>query len=1345
MARITDRFQPSFSLFPVNTNRTGYQPVNLPVLLVVPFTRTVDGFPIGDSGVQEVVFYIEDAPGQSPVAGAQNRGILVPAYQRFRLELDAAQLADVRIDPTGQVFYDQVTGEEKTFDLVVDGDLMTYTMLRGPSGEQGRAGPGPRDVIPYYQDAEYYDLSPFVIEVLQLPQGRYNFVWQCRYHPRVVSDNGEVICLDTERLVPARFASMINHPGEIHQTMIKRTPAWAIQDRLDKDHTVAFLRPFADLLQNIFDEQELLRGINWVDYIPIQYIPYLAYLLGLDLPYFPSATDDIRRAMLRNGRKLQQLKGSRRAIRELFEIFGFTIDIANLWYSKSGDRFIAPNEQLPDNIADQEITVQKVCHSEPALVAYQTPGFGQISIPLLFKPIGDITIDAYVVAPGSQAETDLQAAAEAFSNDVEAFGGTCAITIDGFQSSAFQDTIAADVLGHSRVLLRNGYGIDQASVGIGVVNQSVVQYDKDTNVLSLTLDHYFGFEAGEAVYVVLTYEREKIILPTALANLRSNRFDINILLFKNGEQPSSDIYEFLIEFLFKFKAFHSLLRKITFTVDVEGIYNVQDFCVGGRQADSASSTLGNLQTLPPIIPNDVAEPGETGFVCSSSALDRGFKDSDIQLRRKILRLLAEEHQAWKELDGVHEVPDAVLPILQSMSRLQIRSPIGTDCQFTQYGQDRVVAQDIDLDHNADDRPKLCTLDKNVSDYCYKGRVVQEVSEEPVLALEDSYRARPCGLSLGSGVYYLAPLVPEGDLKHLTDSKNLNRSRHDREYVRIMAFDRPQLHYSDRGYASSIEESVNNRFFAVRRPSLEIQKDNLFFPGHRFISLANLETDFTHPTYLLRPWDYLYDITCPEKVPAGVIIPDLHAHLVVNTNGDDELVYDQYPLIYYGNGKPADIPQLGDHSLSSIPANLVTHSIWSSSDPGLAWSQGVTEGIGIDYAIDHRADGLRFPAEALGVQKDTLCFSDILGPIFSSANRDCPCPAGTNAYLAEDLENLELTGGTGVATATQGADFIDGYPSEFGQYTVDITRYDFPREKVTGYGYSIYGIDLYGDEGGDEILAPAIALGVPLVATGEHIVNLTFRLGSGIRVSPDDPQYHLYQPYRLDCGCLKYGCEPTVATNPTPVTVNRCPIDFYQLPDGSYDFNPDRVDISRTMILKEMFGAGSIQLDGTIPNLFSFDEDKVLGGPSEFVENVPKVGQFQFVDDYGIIYRGVFETLGDRIDVTIRTQDPRVWGQEPTGEVLNRRVYRDGIISTERQIIQTAEDGYLVIAEGAEQEVTRFQTTFGCGDERMEDPFLYRLDYNITDDVALIVTQVGGTDAGDPDFGGDDFGVLDFGG
>lgn len=1330
MAKVEERYQPSFSLFPLNNDRTGYQPVNLPVVLVVPFKRTADGTPVGDADVQEIIFYIEDAPGRSKVAGFQNRGILIPSLERFRVTIDQLQLSDVKIDVPAQSFFDQDTGELIDFEDAKQEDLFTIGLLRGQSGAFGQFLNGPIDSLPYYQDADYYDLSTFIIETYDLPPGRYRFVWQCRFYKRVLSADGEVICIDTSKLVATKIAVNINHPGEIHQMMIRNTPALYFNGpRIDKDSTIAFYRPFADALQDLFDEQELLRGINWIDKIPAQYIPYLSYLIGFDLPYFKSSTDNIRKALLRNGRRLQQLKGSRRAIRELFEIFGFTIDLANLWYSKDGNRFIAPNEVLPSDISDQSITTTDVCYTEPLLSDYQTDGFGQIEVPLLFRPLDNITIDAYLVEKGSDAETTLAGIVSTLSDDVEALSSElCQISIDGFQTNSNFGPITDETLGISSILISQDSGtIDALQLGSEpTFNVRGVSYDFDRNIIKLTFDHYLEFD-DKVLYVFATYSKRNIVLPDALKDLRSNRFDINVLTFKDGTVPDSDVFDFLIEFLFKFKAFHSLLRKIIFPVEYGDIYNVQDFCFGGQHAQSPNTDLGELQTYPPIIPL-----GATDASCLDQS-NRGFKNSDLILRNRVRQLLEEEHNVWKNLDNTHVVP----PEFQSLSRIPISQQDSGDCQFTQLGQDRIISTgNKDFDHTEDNRSKVCDLESNTLDYCYKGRVQQDLSLETALQFNEIFRCKPCGLSGGVGYYYLTQLINDNEFSggdgtsaaDLRDVSNINRSIHDRNYTRIMGFPHAEIHYSDRSFLGNLDDAINNRFFATNRPSLEVEKDNLHIPGHRFISMANIENNLNHPNYFFRPWDDLLNIPCPEDIPDNVIIPDLNATLELDTNGDELLLFDEVQLVYYGNGIEADIPSMDDHSLSTVNGNYIAHSIWSSGDVGLTWTVDNVK----YYSVDQSEDGIRYPIEALSQDKDSICFNDLMDPIFNSAHRTCPCSdASENVWSALSLDDYSASGAT--LESGVGLDYIDGYPAEFGPYNVSLEDYDFTRE-----------ID---DTVGSEQLDYSEAIGIP--STNPSEISLRFKIGSGIRLETSSVDYHYYRPYRLDCDCVNYTCDATSGATITvsdpedfgvmgfgyadfggssrlieteeAITVQRCSQDFYLEPDGSYDFNCDKLVIEPILIFDESYGAKSCIMDGSIPNMMSFDESKsVFENP---IDSLPSEGSFRFIDSYGIIYSGMFETFDDRIDNTIEVRDPRVPGSEQSGAVINRKVYRDGIITIERQILQSLDSGFMIIAEGYTQEVSRFQTTFGCGDDEYDDPFAYHLDFDIVDDVEFDIVSL----------------------
>jgi hypothetical protein len=158
-------------------------------------------------------------------------------------------------------------------------------------------------------------------------------------------------------------------------------------------------------------------------------------------------------------------------------------------------------------------------------------------------------------------------------------------------------------------------------------------------------------------------------------------------------------------------------------------------------------------------------------------------------------------------------------------------------------------------------------------------------------------------------------------------------------------------------------------------------------------------------------------------------------------------------------------------------------------------------------------------------------------------------------------------------------------------------------------------------------------------------------------------------------------------------------------------------------------------------MISFDDDKILftlQGTS-LEDFLPTEGGYQFIDSYGLIHIGMFETNGNTIDMTTQVRDPRVWGVPAEGEVLNFRVFRDGMITTDRQIIRVADFGFIIVAEGGDQRVERFQTTFGCGDDIYLDPFAFHLCANITDDVNILVRQVSG------DYGEGGYGVGGYGG
>jgi len=61
--------------------------------MVVPFVRSVTGTPLANANVCELRYFIEDAPGKTPVAGHTNIGVFVPDFERFSITIDSRQLA----------------------------------------------------------------------------------------------------------------------------------------------------------------------------------------------------------------------------------------------------------------------------------------------------------------------------------------------------------------------------------------------------------------------------------------------------------------------------------------------------------------------------------------------------------------------------------------------------------------------------------------------------------------------------------------------------------------------------------------------------------------------------------------------------------------------------------------------------------------------------------------------------------------------------------------------------------------------------------------------------------------------------------------------------------------------------------------------------------------------------------------------------------------------------------------------------------------------------------------------------------------------------------------------------
>lgn len=1196
MATLTERHNPSFSLWPINNDRTAWRPFGLPVVLVVPHMRDASGLAIANSSVSNVAIVVEGAPNEALVAGHDHIGMRYPDRELFRERLSSQELLDRQINTFVGTFetVDGVLIDDRAD--VKDGDILVYTTATGVT-----------DKITFYNDADYFDLSDVLVETEQLPPNRYNLIYSCDFYARVVAkekDLGieELICIDINQLGQATLRFGLNHPGEVMREFYDRTPPVNLtSNKKSEDSTVAFYRSFTDILQDVYDEQAFVRKINWVNEVPYEAIPYLSQLVGWDVPYFPESLDQLRRLILKKTRELQQLKGSRRAIRELLNLFGFTILFKNVWYATDGSRFIAPGETLPPAYRDQQITYSEVFQVEPVLADYKTNGFGELTVSLIYRPqrlggtdpfkapedSADLTIDAYLVATGGAADVALKAQVALMDLDPEGYGSTasCLQDQDGFINvGQIQSAVAnLPIVGHSQILIVDGIGIDQALAGIeppfkvvGAPLLAGISFNQKENTLRLVFDHHMDFEGnGTTLYAFASYKRQDTIVPAALTDYRSNRFTIQ-LLSRDGNDIRPDILDFVIDFIHKIKAFHSILDAIQYRVQLTETYLVTDLCVGGNVTQRYDVAIGRQQVPPAIIPNTPTEN------CQSLTPEGlGYKPADLQYRRSILAAVLEEYNVWRSLDGRESAENVLLQLIAA-------SPFTTgSCQYTPGGQDRVVgdittitgtrndpppnaAQHSGIPHlqpfhtaisgvgvgktstDADSSPfssvnidktkprqSWCELDSQ-TDYCYKGRVGDELTMRLSPTTVEVYRNRQCGLTLGMGTYWTYPTESVRVIAGVKRPARISKTRksvysggsldvyerplNDGPQGGSLTADprQPLAHKQDslhgrllRSYGQPINESIHfsNRDFlgdarqsqwlALQRPSLEIDLQIMHFPGCRFPSLGKLKNDYVSTEYTARPWDDLYSTDEPSCRGTPSF---LNARLETGTDGNQILIYDDKPFKVLGNGQDPDISGLGSQN---VPTGLVSSDIVHA-----IYSTGASGG---HPAIETDEDDM----DDTGTPGDIGTFDFKL---FPSA-----VESGTGGYV----------------------DYIDGYPSRTGYFEYD-------------------DLDL-GNGGLFTELFEALGIpGIEFGGTGGSMsATLLFYLSSGIRTGE--------LGVRLDCGCQ-------VPVENTAHTRLPCASDLYLNQDGQYEFDGDLLTIQRVMLLEERLGVGPYMLDGSIPSL-----------------------------------------------------------------------------------------------------------------------------------------------------------------
>jgi hypothetical protein len=1129
---------PSFLLFPTNNNRTAWKPVKFPVILVATNRYDPLGIPIDNSEIFNVRIYIENVPHEARVAGHQHIGMRFPDRELYARNIQPLELSDKYIPLTA---FTDSNGVPVTNPQ--DNDIVTYTTSTGITS-----------TLQYTKGAEYYDLSDITVEVEQLPSSIYNLVYECSFFSRVVSieNQEELLCIDTNTTALSQTRILINHPGEILEELFNRTPGilFTAQNKAS-DKTIEFYRPFSDTLQNILDEQNLLRSLNWIYDAPAESLPLISDLLGWNVPYFPQSLDKLRKAVLRKTVELQHLKGSKQAITELFKLFGFEILITNLWISKDGSRLIRPNQSLPIAYQDQEIPINIVPQIDAILNNYRTNGYGSLTIPLLFKPQevvgldnfaalqagGNITLDAYIVDVSSDAYTTLTSIISDIESNPNNYGETSTfLETDGYLLPiSISDAMRGlEVLGHSQILISGKFGEAADEVLVGQeppLSKLGCSLDRLNNNLSITFNGYIDF-TDTAIFAFASYKKAEYDIPPDLINLQSNWFDIQLLTQDLEESADPTTLEFALEFLRNVKAFHSLLNVVAQRIELNDDYEVTDLKIGGNIKQRYDIDFGKLQVPPAILPLD-----PSNSCTSQDPKDLGYKDSDLLYRsRKIQSLIEEFTAALLYEDGAIKNQNRTKEDISTGIEFGFVNPTTTAGQGDAQSIETIDPSANSYTANAnsseyssfireytEDRTPYEELDGS-SDYYYAGRIKDDILYQSTIKIDDFIARSPCLITYSSGVYWTYPTYSEmyrrgvsGNIdnsrkilytsgrpssgeqidgiqqSYITSTGNITSdtiSNLNIMYRKSRISIDTSLHYSNRPYPEYYDQ---NWYVALNKPSLNVTKTNMHLPGCRFPRYG-IKTTYTHPLYNKKPWD---DDYCSDPTFMDAI-------LVNDTAGDEVLSYPVNSITYTGNGLDQDIFSYGDHSDYTGDTSRVIHKIYLNQFSG-------------HEAIEWEDDD-----QVSSVITDII---NVSNPIFNSYN-EC----GSNFV-----------------------DFADGYASLSGYQTYnEVIRNNIDR-----------------DGSNSELL---IALGCPVDPVS---ITALFLYGSGIQVE---------NGYRYDCGCLLTPCGVTNITDVTwqeDIDNTICSIDNYVDADGKYDFGYDLMTIDQRLRFDESIGIADVYFNGGI--------------------------------------------------------------------------------------------------------------------------------------------------------------------
>lgn len=964
--------QPFWTLLPHINNRTAWKPISFPAILIIPFGSDSSGNPLSQSAPKDITISILDVVRRNKVSGHQNQDVFFPDRELYTITISGLELNKRLLDIN---------------DFENDGTHLKIINRRGVSGD-----------VPYDPNSLYYDFSDVEISVENLKHGRYQLSYQARLNKRVYDSLGGLVCIDDTQDDLIIFNNDINHPGEIIDEMVKTTPSiWFNNQDLGKDPIITLYKPLTDCLQNVFDEQILLSRINFISKAYPETIQLLGQTIGWEIPYFPKSLDPLRRSVLRTSTFFQKNRSGFNNIHQLFDLFGYNILLRNLWYSPDNSRLEEPSYEPYTPVQIQDKYVLDIAVGN--LIA---PGFYTTDVQLICKPgektkydnfsdIGsDIYVESYVVKIGSAAQN----------------------AINGFIANGNYDDISEISSGvinndlNSRLVGLDVYASHQLKISKSGVHTEIyktgprdilfspnISLDKYKPSVKISLDGHWN-DKDLAIYVFVIYKTQKIIIADPnYEEKRSNFFDIRVNSRNDTLSPTSLVLDYALEFLYRVKALHSLLRHIFIESNSCEVYLVTDYCYGPGLSVSSDSDIGQQQVPPAITPIDNDSKCD-----EQDARLLGYKESDISYRTKITAGLIEEWNSYLSYDNRLKEGGILnmLPQIPELARI-----VGT---YNGYGQDTFIntfeqysafgiiepfhlanqhiytstSEIYDYNTNLIGIENRCTELRQTGELlydgpyqpvnnlsvrepiCFKGRVSGDLYINQSIVSEEQVLLSDCVNHMGHGANFTTPkrsiIVRAGSENRLLGSQspkpiistNLPESGIDFEDflmndydlvgydpIRLSGDSDEVLHYWDR------QEHVDSTWHSAANnvPNYGIQRTNMHFPGTRFISMAKFQGTFVDPVYTKRPWD----LDVCDNV--------LNARLVKGVDNNEYLVFDQTPYTFTSTTGTPDIPAMGSPISSSIAPTDVVHAIYSQ------YADGLTPGLcPYDTTID--SDGIK---------------------------------------------------------------------------------------------------------------------------------------------------------------------------------------------------------------------------------------------------------------------------------------------------------------------------------------------------------------------------------------------------